>query len=58
MLVLHGARYSKKLIDINQDIDILSDSESSGFRDVEKVNGSQLAKLNKSIPDMSLPWNL
>ena len=22
------------------------------------VNGSQLAKMKKSIPDMSLPWNL
>ena len=22
------------------------------------LNGSQLAKMNKSIPDMSLPWNL
>ena len=24
----------------------------------EKINGSQLAKMKKSIPDMSLPWNL
>ena len=23
-----------------------------------QVNGSQLAKMKKSIPDMSLPWNL
>ena len=23
-----------------------------------KFNGSQLAKMKKSIPDMSLPWNL
>ena len=23
-----------------------------------KLNGSQLAKLKKSIPDMSPPWNL
>ena len=23
-----------------------------------RVNGSQLAKMKKSIPDMSLPWNL
>ena len=22
------------------------------------INGSQLAKLKKSIPDMSLPWNV
>ena len=22
------------------------------------INGSQLAKMKKSIPDMSLPWNL
>ena len=24
----------------------------------EAINGSQLAKMEKSIPDMSLPWNL
>ena len=25
---------------------------------INGINGSQLAKLKRSIPDMSLPWNL
>ena len=52
-----GTHSTRKFIDINQHIDILTDSESSGSRDVEKVklNGWQLAKMKKSIPDMSLP---
>ena len=40
-------RHSKNLIDI---INI--------FLQKPNVNGWQLAKMKKSIPDMSLPWNL
>ena len=39
---------TRKFIDINQDIDILTDSESSGSRDVEKV------KLNVKLDGVSL----
>ena len=39
---------TRKFIDINQDIDILPDSESSGSRDVEKV------KLNVKLDCVSL----
>ena len=32
--------------------------EQFRLRNAYDINGSQLAKLKKSIPDMSLPWYL
>ena len=47
--MVFGTHHStRKSIDINQDIDILTDSESSGSRDVEKV------KLNVKLDGVSL----
>ena len=47
-MVLGTHHITRKSIDINQDIDILTDSESSGSRDVEKV------KLNVKLDGVSL----
>ena len=47
-MVLGTNHSTRKFIDINQDIDILTDSESSGSRDVEKV------KLNVKLDGVSL----
>ena len=47
-MVLGTHHSTRKFIDINQDIDILTDSESSGSRDVEKV------KLNVKLDGVSL----
>ena len=33
-------------------------NEMLGQPYVPSVNGSQLAKMKKNVPDMSLPWNL
>ena len=50
-MVLGTHHNTRKFIDINQDIDILTDSESSGSRDVEKV------KLNVKLDGVSLILN-
>ena len=34
---------------------MIKQKSSESYEGVEKVNGSQLAKMKKSIPDMSLP---
>ena len=47
-MVLGTHHSTRKFIDINQDINILTDSESSGSRDVEKV------KLKVKLDDVSL----
>ena len=47
-MVLGTHHSTRKFIDINQDTDILTDSESSGSRDVEKV------KLNVKLDGVSL----
>ena len=47
-MVLDTHHSTRKFIDINQDIDILTDSESTGSRDVEKV------KLNVKLDGVSL----
>ena len=47
-MVLSTHHSTSKFIDINQDIDILTDSESTGSRDIEKV------KLNIKLDGVSL----
>ena len=47
-MVLGTHHSTRKFIDLNQDIDILTDSKSSGCRDVEKV------KLNVKLDGVSL----
>ena len=47
-MVLGINHSTRKLIDVNQDIDILTDSESTGSRDVEKVT------LNVKLDGVSL----
>ena len=37
---------------------LIVDVDAITLIQVPLVNGSQLAKMKKSIPDMSLPWNL
>ena len=47
-MVLGTHHSTRKFTDVNQDIDILTDSESSSSRDVEKV------KLNVKLAGVSL----
>ena len=47
-MVLGTHHNTRKFIDINQDIDVLNDSESTNFKDLEKV------KLNIKLDGVSL----
>ena len=53
-MYLEGFQYKKQLSQTAESAQYQKSRASINI----KVNGSQLAKLKKSIPDMSLPWNL